>query len=269
MFAYGCSESEKLKSYKYDTQVKYEELEKLKGKKLVLITYNHNSNALHGIDNLDHNLSEIVTKKLESQLEQQYAPLFILTSLPSNNKKNRLNIIDPHNAKVISELIKGASAEGGVITTNAYGYKMKGASGILWAGIESVVPEEHKKSYRAVLSHSEVARYYFASVTYIFNAEGEMLWNFSGVASVYPSPDFDLAEIGRSLVGADPSGQKVANEMIKAGNYYNDFSNWLLIKDLDKSNKKNYFSDYPEELKDNKIALYPSQEGLEQLKVSW
>jgi hypothetical protein len=262
-FLVSCSDEIK---YNYDTLVDYEKLTNLQGKKLVLLSYSHNEAAFVNSDTLDSSFADIVNDKLKARVIEKYNSLFKVVDLTGASKSEPARNYLPND---MHRVIKENGANGGIIVINAFGYKMKGPSGVLWALLETLVPKDHKKSYRAVLGHSEVERYYFASKMYILDSDGNIVWNFAGKTSVYPSVDFNLNELLRSFGGMDPSSQKVANVMLETGAYYSDFNMWLIKQDFAKSLRKDYFSDYPEEKRNNLISVYPAMHEGQLPTLEW
>jgi len=158
-----------------------------------------------------------------------------------------------NNPEVIGEILQELDADGGIIVTNTYGYKMS-------TPVPEEIPEPLNGFVKFIVGPSSVEYYCFASDTYIVDEEGNIIWNFYGKVAMLPKVlDFiKPEEFTRMFIGLDPSEQNLVKAMIIITDHYTDYLMWLIQKDIDNSPNKNYFTYYHKEKKNGYPEVYPA-----------
>lgn len=253
LFTAGCVDTGKLQ---YNTNCDQQKLIELEDKTLVILSYEYDELIL-GADHLEPSVAQIVADHQKAKFLSEFGSLFKVKDVSNNFSvlKGRKPSID--NPELVSEILQEIDADGGILITNAYGYGMGGS--VLQKILEAILP---KKWVRVVFGPSIIEGYYFASNTYIVDKEGNTIWNFYGKVSSSPKvlESVKPEEFARSVIGLDPSQQRLVKAMMSITDHYTEYIKWLMQADIDKSPNKNYFTDYPEEKRDRYIGVYPASD---------
>ena len=264
----GCVK-EKENELSYDTHCNKEKLLNLKGKTLAIILFDFNGNLLKYSTPLKPSTAKIVMDIQKEQLLSQFWPIFKLKDISDNSeilKNNKPTIKEP---EVIGKIIKEVNADGGLLITNIYGYKMSSGPlllAILQALLEKIAPEQFKDMLDFMFGPSSVDSYEFASNTYIVDKDGKVVWNFYGKVSSTPEPfkifekpiEF-LSDRGvTDFMGMDPSDQAIVKALSIISGQYIKYQTWLILRDFEGNQNKNYLNDYPENKRNKYIVVYPA-----------
>lgn len=254
MFAGGCVNVGELQ---YNTNCDQQELIELKGKTLVVLSNEYSDELIEYGDTLEHSVAQIIADNQKAKLLTEFSSLFHMKDVSSNLSvlKGWRPSID--NPRLIVEILQDTDADGAILITNSYGYKL--SSSLLQGILEAILPKDW---VRTMFGPSTVETYFFASNTYIVNREGTIIWNFYGKASALPkvSEFFKLEEFARGFIGLDPSEQRLVQAIVPLANHFTEYIRWLVQADIDKSPNKNYYTDYPAEKKDKCIGVYPASD---------
>lgn len=251
----GCSNVEDLN---YETNSNRQELLTLKGKKLLVLAFEHSDDVFIDADTLEPKTAKTALVEQKIRLLLELKPLFNAVDATGKIDIPERWELTTQYRKLIGKSLRDMKADAALIVTSAYGYKMAGA--VIPNIIESLAGKNNKKSVRVAFGPSSVQFYYFASITYILNKDGDVIWKFTGKIAALPEPKFDVDSLARSFAGLDPANKALAKIMNDLGNNYTEFLVWLLRADLEGSERKNFFTDYPENKKDKKFGIYPASD---------
>lgn len=264
----GCSNVEELQ---YNTNCDEQKLLELEGRTLAILSYEYDDALLVSGEPLEPSIAQIVADHQKAEFLSEFDSLFKIKGVsndPSVLKGRELSIDNP---QLIREILRDVDADGGILVTNAYGYKMTGTGGILDEAVDeyigSILPEEglFRRLFEFMLGPTKVEAYFLASNTFIVDKEGETIWNFYGKVYAMPAPSeivkaFKPKEFVRGLFGLDPSQQRLAKAMMPISSYYTRYIRWLVQADLDGAPNKNYFTSYPKEKITQYISVYPASD---------
>ncbi len=235
----------------FDTHSDRQKLSELKGKKLVLILFEYNNSRIErivGVEGVGDSTSQIILDYQKKKFLSEFESLFKIEDISNNSQ-----ILNEQNS--ISEILQMTDADGGILITNDYGYRMSG--NLLQTLWEMILPW-FKHTLR-VMFQSNVEDYYLASNTYIIDKEGKVIWNFYGKISASPEVEFTITEIVEGTIGGDPSEQKIIKAMIPITGHYTEYIRWLVETDINGGINKSY-NDYPK--RNNRILLKPASDDI-------
>ena len=250
----GCTDVEELQ---YDTNCNQQKLVELKGKTLVIISNEYNDKLIQYGDTLEPSIAQIIADNHKYKLMDEFNSLFHMRDVSSNFSMLKGRGLSTYNPKFIIEFLQDVNADGAILITNSYGYKL--SSSLIQGILEAVLPKDW---VRTMFGSSNVEMYLFASNMYIVNKEGSIIWNFYGKAYALPEASelLNLEEFGRSFAGLDPSTQRLVKAFIPLTNHFTEYIRWLVEADINESQNKNYYTDFPEEKKEKRINVYPASD---------
>lgn len=227
----------------YDTHCNQQKLSELKGKKMALI-FLYNNSQIMASEDLGPSTSHIVLDYQKNKFLSEFDSLFKIEDVSDNSQVLK-------ECSSIREILQKIDADGGILVTNDYGYKM--SSNLLQGIWEKILP--WFKDFIRVMFGSNVEYYDFASNTYIVDKEGKVVWNFYGKISASPERKLTIGEIAEGVAGGDPSEKKVIKAMIPITNHYTEYMRWLVEADLNGTLNKSYY-DYPK--RGGRISIFPA-----------
>lgn len=264
----GCAN---VKELQYNTNCNREKLLELKGNALAILSYEYDDELLVSGEPVELSGAQIAADNQKAKLLSEFDSLFEIRDVSTNLSVLKGRKLSIDNPQLIREILRDIDADGGILITNAYGYEMGGAGGILdrvlEKYIEPILPEEglFRRLFEFMLGPTEVESYFFASNTFIVDKEGNTIWNFHGKVYAIPAPSeileaFKPNEFARGIFGLDPSQQRLVKAMTLISNHYTGYIRWLVQADLDGMPDKNYFTGYPKEKITPYISVYPASD---------
>lgn len=228
----GCS----VKKIQYDTICNQQKLLDLKGKKLVILSFEYRDSPLADYETLEPAVAQKIVDAQKTKFMSEFGSLFDIEDVSTDFsllRDRKPSIDNPH---LVSEILQELDADGGILITNAYGYELTPGDTVQF--------------------------FFFASDTYIMDKEGNVVWNFYGKAGASPGflETIKPGEMIRSVFGQPPSDQRLIQAMGAISDIYTEYIRWLVEADIDNLPNKNYFIDYPEERRNDDICIFPASE---------
>lgn len=247
---------------KYDTHADSDRLRAAKGTPVLLLRFAYADDTLVDDEPLDRALGEKIAAQHKAAFIGALRPFFAIKDVSAEvDARNDTPAVFANPASV-SRLVRELGGEAGIVVTTAYAYKMASGSLAEEAAKEALKHVISKKAAGVVVGPSQVQSYDFASKTMLVDRDGRVLWSFYGKASAMPTfaTTFKPTEFMRSVAGLDPSSQNLALKMSQIGEQYTRYLAWLMEQDFNGGIAKNYFSDYPANLRNSAISVFPAED---------
>jgi len=259
---------------KYKTNCDQQKLINVKNKKLLILSFDENSGLIKDADFMDSSIVNTIKYNQKASLISELGTLFSVIDATKDFSLYRKKAKPCSDSALIANYLKKSDAEGGILITNAYGLNLYEASTntSVKDGLEDSIGKRilPKKLNKFLDDPKSIQFYYFASNTFIYDDKGKIIWNFYGKTYAAPKPleGLNPVELLRSAFWMDPSPKRLFNAYQNITNHYNNFLIWLLKADMQKSKNKNYFTDYPKNLRDKRVFVFPAADTLYQPLLS-
>jgi len=263
----GCSQVEELP---YKTTCDQEELQSLRGRKLILIRFDYEENMLVG-DTAEPSVGGSIAQDQKDYFMTAFKTYFEIVDATGGEDLTEGGPPVIEDVMGIQGILNDAYADGAILVTNGYGYELssgdpllvEAASNVVEAILEEVISEKAADWFQGLSGPSFIVHYYLVSDTIIVNRSGEVVWRFFGKATASPPPlsgtvGEELETFTRSLAGGDPTSQELDRAMDGMHEPYIDYLLWVLESDLEESTAINYFTDYPVYDDRGPVAVFPA-----------
>lgn len=259
----------KIEDLNYDTRCDKAKLLQLINKNLVIILFDYNSKLPTYGTSVDSSIADVILKIHKNKFLSSFGSLFNLQDITTDSLLNtEIQKIKFYNQQSIMKVILSNNADGSIIITNNYGYKMSSGPlipSLIKRGLEAISSKQTKPARDFLFGPSNVGHYIFASNIYITDKQGNKVWNFHGKVSALPEPFrmfknpkvFISDEFLNDFMGFDPSQKTIIRAIALIADQYLKYTNWLVTQDIKGSAGKSYFLDYPKEKRDKHIRVYP------------
>lgn len=263
----GCSGVADLS---YETTADHDALAALHGGKLALIRFDADGVLLRA-EPIDEDIAEAIGDEHKAAFIEEMAAHFDIVDLTDEDITDA-TVDDPARIRAILDEI---DADGAVIVRNGYGYELTQGGPIVDEAAEDVAEDTlgsifGKKAgdwLQSLTGPTVVTFYYLASDTAIVDEQGEVVWQFYGKAAGRPgllsgSAGEEAETFVRSFAGGNPTQNELSRAIRGLYAPYSAYLSWMLEQELEESENLNYFTDYPSDVKRNRLAIYPADDSL-------
>ena len=257
--------SDKGHIYDFNTNCDIKEFAELQGKRLIVSAFDYDEllilddDPLASFSTYDMKSIDFIKAYQKEVYLNKLGKFFDLIDISNNTRllsdlNYRIN-----QAELNKLLIQENNADGALLIINGYGYSQE--IGLVEALLKMILPKRiFDVSPGMLMGDPMPERHIIASNMLIFNKNGEIIWNFFGVATINPVKVPEEEETQRTRIFAVcPPGPSDIEIIMKAGiESYVNYIVWLFESDLAGSQKKSYFDDYPDGNKEEHILIFPA-----------
>jgi hypothetical protein len=253
--------------YEFNTNCDIEELTELQGKRILVLAFDYDellildADPTESFNTYDASGVESIRAYHKDVYLNKLGEYFDLIDISDNTALLRGRTPGADQAEVNGQLIHENEVDGALVIHSSYGYsKMIGFTEM---ALKQVLPKKIFDLFYIPGDDPSIERHVIASNMLVLNKNGEVVWNFFGVATInpekVPGTEWDKMErVIRVWSTADPLQSEIVR-IVEAGiDSYANYIVWLLESDLEGNPEKSYFEDYPDGGRTQHTVVYPA-----------
>jgi hypothetical protein len=255
--------------YEFNTNCDTEELARLQGKRLLVLAFDYDELLILDADptesfkTYDTTSVDAIQAYHKDVYLDKLGEYFDLIDISDNTALLRGRTPGEYQTEVNRQLIRENGVDGALVIHSGYGYsKMIGFTEMV---LKQVLPKKVFDSFHIPGGDPVIERHVFASNMLVLNKNGEVVWNFFGVATINPEkvPGTEWDKTKRSIrvwSNADPLQSEIMRITAAGIDSYANYIVWLLESDLEGNPENSYFKDYPDGGRMQHTVVYPARD---------
>jgi hypothetical protein len=253
--------------YEFNTNCDIEELTELQGKRILVLAFDYDellildADPTESFNTYDSTSVESIRAYHKDVYLDKLGEYFDLIDISDNTALLRGRTPGEDQAEVNGQLIHENGVDGALVIHSSYGYsKMIGFTEMV---LKQVLPKKIFDLFYIPGDDPSIERHVFASNMLVLNKNGEVVWNFFGVATInpekVPGTEWDkMKRVIRVWSTADPLQSEIMRITTAGIDSYANYIVWLLESDLEGNPEKSYFEDYPDGGRTQHTVVYPA-----------